>query len=77
MQVFLIFFFTKKKNGKWKDEQILPIDWVKYSTTATPLSKGSYGAQWWLPGNVDGFPSDAFFARGYHNQVKRKKETEK
>jgi CubicO group peptidase (beta-lactamase class C family) len=31
--------------------QMLPKDWVKFSTTPTPTSKGAYGAHFWLGGN--------------------------
>jgi len=57
------------QDGIWKGEELFPPGWVKYTTTPAPLSKGQYGAQWWLAaGGIEGFPQDAYFARGYQGQ---------
>lgn len=61
-------------NGKWQDQQVVPVQWVKESTIADAehLQPGSpnsahdmgYGYQWWVPaGNYD-----EFMARGIYNQ---------
>ncbi|MFM2395053.1 MAG: hypothetical protein RLZZ546_3036, partial [Bacteroidota bacterium] len=36
------------KNGNWQGEQILPEDWVDFTTRETPESEGRYGAHFWL-----------------------------
>ncbi|MHB0754852.1 serine hydrolase domain-containing protein [Polaribacter sp. M15] len=56
--------------GNWNGQQIFAKDWVKYVTTPTPTSNGSYGAQFWL--NVNGgfkdVPKNMFYADGYQGQ---------
>ncbi|HOX82858.1 MAG TPA: hypothetical protein PLS08_07495, partial [Chryseolinea sp.] len=59
-------------------ERILPVGWVKYTTTpATTAPIGEYGAQWWL--NVGAksnssirkypeLPTDAYWADGFEEQ---------
>ena len=48
--------------GVWQGEQILPPDWVAYSTTPTPLApQGKYGAQFWLNAGTPGNPADRLF----------------
>ncbi len=66
------------QNGRWNDEQILPENWVKYSSTATKTNPTNrYGAQFWL--NQDptdssktrywpSVPSDAYYMGGYQGQ---------
>jgi CubicO group peptidase (beta-lactamase class C family) len=58
------------KNGNWNGEQLFATDWVAYATTATPTSKGVYGAQFWL--NADGgfkdVPKNMYYADGYKGQ---------
>jgi CubicO group peptidase (beta-lactamase class C family) len=66
------------QDGMWSGEQILPKDWVSYTTTPTPgAPKGEYGALFWLnagaPDNTDDCrwpraPRDAFFATGFQEQ---------
>jgi len=65
-------------NGVWEGEQILPEDWVEYTTTPAPASrKGEYGAQFWLnKGSPEDpkdrkypkLPRDAFFCLGHNSQ---------
>jgi len=65
-------------NGVWEGEQILPEDWVEYTTTPAPTSrKGEYGAQFWLnkgspedpkDRNYPKLPRDAFFCLGHNSQ---------
>jgi CubicO group peptidase (beta-lactamase class C family) len=64
--------------GAWNGEQILPVGWVKYTTTpATATDRGQYGAQWWLnAGRKDNaairiypeLPADAYWADGFEEQ---------
>lgn len=72
-------------NGKWQNEQILPEDWVKYTTTANRAWKNiqkdaekpklAYGAHWWLNiGNKHGpyhpsAPENIYMALGHHGQI--------
>jgi CubicO group peptidase (beta-lactamase class C family) len=62
-------------NGRWNDEQIVPLNWVTDSVTpdAPHLMPGKrdssemdlgYGYQWWLPVNAD----DEFMAIGVYDQ---------
>ncbi|MFC4349015.1 serine hydrolase domain-containing protein [Kordiimonas lipolytica] len=62
--------------GRWGDEQIVPVEWVKASVTpeAPHLMPGAdnpgsetpfgYGYQWWIPTN----PHGDFFAAGIYHQ---------
>jgi CubicO group peptidase (beta-lactamase class C family) len=63
-------------DGLWQGERILPEDWVKYSTTPTPLAPPgeAYGAQFWLnaanPQQWLGFlPADMYLASGHEGQT--------
>jgi CubicO group peptidase (beta-lactamase class C family) len=65
-------------DGAWGGRRILPAEWVRFSSTATPQSPdGCYGAHWWLklPGELGGeteaasrIPRDASFALGHEGQ---------
>ena len=65
-------------NGNWFGEQILPVDWVKYTVTPTANTpQGQYGSQWWLnagePGNetnrlLPNVPTDMYMMDGYEGQ---------
>jgi hypothetical protein len=60
-------------------EVLLPAEWVRFSTTATPESPdGRYGAHWWLKLNPEiggddpaagSIARDAFFAIGHEGQT--------
>jgi CubicO group peptidase (beta-lactamase class C family) len=64
--------------GVWDGDQILPEDWVAYTTTPAPDSpKAQYGAQFWLnKGSSEEpedreypkLPRDAFFCLGHNAQ---------
>ena len=66
------------QNGNWLGEQLLPVNWITYSTTPTPNNPGNdYGAQFWLNAEpTEGqrqrswplLPTDAFFFSGYQGQ---------
>lgn len=70
----LLYFF----NGVWKDEQILPVNWVKESVQPSDADKRKhYGYQFWLNGFSENdftkrwypdVPADMFFADGYGGQ---------
>ncbi|KAF5062811.1 Beta-lactamase [anaerobic digester metagenome] len=58
-------------NGNWQGEQILPENWVAYSTTAANGSDRSYGAFFWLnQAGIDypDVPRDMFSCRGHDGQ---------
>lgn len=65
-------------DGIINGERILPVGWIKYTTTPSAGAKqGEYGAQFWLnagePGNPSNrtypdVPADCFFAEGYQGQ---------
>ncbi len=55
--------------GQWHNQQLVPTDWVRESTTnnAPASATGSplgYGYQWWVPPDADG----EFFAVGIYGQ---------
>lgn len=58
-------------NGNWLGEQILPEDWVDYTTAESNGSDGQYGAFFWL--NIKGtdypdVPYDMYCCRGHDGQ---------
>jgi CubicO group peptidase (beta-lactamase class C family) len=57
-------------NGNWNGKQLFTKDWVKYATTPTPTSNGTYGAQFWLNANKQfkDVPKTMYFADGYQGQ---------
>jgi len=67
------------QDGVWEGRRILPVDWVRFSTTPTTSSLlGNFGAHWWLKlgpeigGGTDAaarIPRDAFFAIGHEAQT--------
>ena len=66
------------QNGNWQGEQLLPEDWITYSTTPTANNPSNdYGAQFWLNVQPEDrqrrrawplLPTDAFFFSGYQGQ---------
>ena len=65
------------QDGEWDGEQLLPEDWIEYSTDPVPADlepENPYGAQWWLNEGADGelrmpsVPADAFWASGNEGQ---------
>ena len=58
-------------NGNWQGEQILPEDWVEYTTTAASGSDGIYGAFFWLNKAGTDYPDaprDMYSCRGHDGQ---------
>ncbi len=58
-------------NGNWLGEQILPEDWVKYTTTAATGSDGTYGAFFWLNKSGTDYPDvprDMYCLSGHDGQ---------
>ena len=58
-------------NGIWFGDTILSPDWVKFTHTEAPNSKGDYGAQFWLNRSgreLPDAPKDTYFADGYQGQ---------
>ncbi len=66
------------QNGQWNGEQLLPENWVDYSTTPTKTSDDNqYGAQFWLNNDPNStnkkrtwpdVPEDAYYMGGYQGQ---------
>jgi len=66
------------QNGQWNGQQILPVNWVKYSTTPTKTApRNQYGAQFWLNAKSNSanvkrtwpsVPADAYYMGGYQGQ---------
>ena len=66
------------QNGQWEGKQILPLDWVKYTTTPTKTSSlNNYGAHFWLnevpddkhiKRNWPSAPEDTYYMGGYQGQ---------
>jgi CubicO group peptidase (beta-lactamase class C family) len=58
------------RNGVFNGEQILPENWVSYSTTAAKHSQGQYGSLFWLnqSGEFPSAPKDMFCCKGYDGQ---------
>jgi CubicO group peptidase (beta-lactamase class C family) len=56
--------------GNWLGEQILPDNWVAYTTTPAHGSGGQYGAFFWLnrSGKYPGVPEDMFSCEGHDGQ---------
>ncbi|MFY0602431.1 MAG: serine hydrolase [Flavobacteriaceae bacterium] len=57
-------------NGDWNGQQLFTKDWVRYVTTPTPTSNGTYGGQFWLnaEGKFKDLPKNMFYADGYQGQ---------
>ncbi len=58
-------------DGVWEGERILPEGWRDYVTTPAPAQRPSgprYGAQFWLYGESEGLPEDAFTPQGGQGQ---------
>jgi CubicO group peptidase (beta-lactamase class C family) len=56
--------------GNWLGEQLLPQDWVNYTTTPGRGSEGNYGAFFYLnhSGRYPGVPPDMFSCEGHDGQ---------
>jgi CubicO group peptidase (beta-lactamase class C family) len=57
-------------NGNWLGNQLLPEDWVQYTTMPAKGSEGDYGAHFWInsSGEYPGVPTDLFYADGHDGQ---------
>jgi CubicO group peptidase (beta-lactamase class C family) len=56
------------QDGIWEGKRILPVGWVRYSSTETPKSNGQYAAHFWLYHNDNQYQSDVFHAIGFEGQ---------
>jgi CubicO group peptidase (beta-lactamase class C family) len=54
------------RNGRWKDKQIVPADWLARAVKPSQELEKSYGYLWWnnTAGKWPGVPADAFAALG-------------
>ena len=57
-------------NGIWNGEELFTKKWVKYATTSTPTSDGSYGAQTRLDAGskYPNVPKNMYLFSGYQGQ---------
>jgi CubicO group peptidase (beta-lactamase class C family) len=58
-------------NGNWMGKQILPTNWVDYTTSKAKGSDGQYGAFFWLNKSQHDYPdvpSDMYCCRGHDGQ---------
>ena len=53
-------------NGEWKDQQVVPADWVAASVAASTATE-TYGFLWWLEKTPSG--ESAYAARGFGGQL--------
>jgi len=51
------------QDGIWNGKRILPENWVKYTSTATP-ARGNYGSHWWLYPSIE----NSFGMSGHEGQ---------
>ena len=58
------------QNGYWNGEQIFDSHWVRYITTPTPGSDGTYGAHFWLNAEekYTDVPKDLYSLNGFQGQ---------
>ena len=58
-------------NGNWFGDRILTEEWIEYTRTTTPNSKGEYGAHFWHNENGVAYPDaphDIYSANGFQGQ---------
>jgi CubicO group peptidase (beta-lactamase class C family) len=63
------------RNGRWGEQQVVPADWVRESTTAHSVygPQSGYGYLWWTGEGVGGFPNvdegpGSYYASGMYGQ---------
>lgn len=63
------------QGGTWQGQDLLPADWIDFTTTPVELeTENPYGAHWWLNVDADGevrmpaVPVDAYWASGNEGQ---------
>ena len=66
------------QDGQWQGDQLLPRDWLSYSTTPTPNNpRNNYGAHFWLNADPENtrqqrtwpsLPADTFSMNGFQGQ---------
>jgi len=55
------------RDGRWKDRQIVPSDWIQAMREPAP-ARGNYGFMWWLNAGreaVPAAPESAYYAAGF------------
>ena len=66
------------RNGRWEEQQVVPADWVRESTTSHSAiaPQSGYGYLWWTGEGAGGFPNvdegpGSYYASGYngHNII--------
>jgi CubicO group peptidase (beta-lactamase class C family) len=71
MRDFARFGLLYLNNGNWLGTQILPENWVEYTTTEAKGSDGKYGAFFWLNKNKANYPDvpeDMYSCQGHDGQ---------
>lgn len=64
------------QEGRWNGRQLLPTDWMRFSTSTVGVQSedDGYGAHWWVNRRHDGIlvhplmPADAYWAAGHDGQ---------
>lgn len=64
------------QNGRWEGQQLLPLNWMTYSTLHVNVETphNGYGAHWWTNTRHDGtlrypeLPTDTYWAAGHNGQ---------
>ncbi|WP_372775020.1 serine hydrolase domain-containing protein [Mangrovibacterium sp.] len=70
MRDYARFALLYMNGGSWLGEQILPDDWVDYTTQPAKGSDGKYGAFFWLnqSGSQPDAPADTYSCKGHDGQ---------
>jgi CubicO group peptidase (beta-lactamase class C family) len=69
---FARFGYLMLNRGMWRDQQLVPVEWIELATRTSQVYNPAYGYTWWV--NTKGqiwpeLPRDTFAARGYRANV--------
>jgi len=70
MRDYARFALLYLNNGNWMGQQLLPKNWISYTTTPVKGSGGNYGAFFWLnlSGDQPDAPKDTYMCKGHDGQ---------